>query len=225
MDNIKKVLTYDPLEQSEGIFGKHWSQFTEDEMKMSLGLSLIHNKNKSEILKNNNDTYSSMEWFDFIDLIELNGFICGLKYDIYHDDDIDEAILYYRNDGLILWATSYFNKKSVNGGTLYGEISYEEFSEEIFSALNGCSHGGVGTFENIRSFNKDVREGLFYTINNLSNLVKFNSQWKQRDKFLWFVDYVENKKSNYDYKAITLNKISQLPLEAKEIIGNDKITV
>ena len=50
-------------------------------------------------------------------------------------------------------------------------------------------------------------------------LVIIHKIWTKKNKFLWFVNYVEENKENFDYKEITKNKILKCPKEMQEIIG------
>ncbi len=53
MDMIKRVLEFDPLAQAEMAFGgKHWSEFSDDEMKASMGLAFYIMTEKISCYKN-----------------------------------------------------------------------------------------------------------------------------------------------------------------------------
>jgi hypothetical protein len=221
-NEIDNVLDFDPIAQTEKIVGKkHWSEFTEDENRMALVMAMFSGQHKDEILQAANDTYFSMTWNAFLRLIEERGFKCGLKYNILHDGNkIDEAVIYFCEDGLIIWADSYSNKKSLNSGTLYGEFLYDEWNDDkVWNALSHCSHGSIKDIENSREFSKDVREGMFNTINKVSAIGKLNPIWMDNNRFLWFVDYAETKIEGYDHQSINQSKIEKLPEEARKIIG------
>lgn len=221
-DKIKEALEYDPLNEAEKIFdNKHWSEFSDDETSMSMGLCFIHNKNKDILLKEHNDTHFSMNWKEFIDIITSNGFKCGYEYTFSYEDKMEKAALYYRRDGLIIWVTSFWNGKSVNGGKLYGEIKMDNVSDR--HKIPSCSNGFYDYENGKLYFDTDIREGLIWFINEMSKYGKFLEQWEDSNRFLWFVDFAEDKEPNYDHKSITREKISRCDEDAKLIMQNINI--
>lgn len=227
----EELLRKDSLLESEKILGKnHYSEFNKGEQGFALFKFILDNKIKEQHLKSVGDTYFNMSWNDFIALIEDYGFIEGLRYDfeapkhgfIGETDKVEEAIIYYHPyKGLILWATSYDNKDHINDGKVYGMAQYSDNAWDIF---NGCSHGDNGEKINIRHFDKDIREGLIHTLNKIEERATLLPKWEGSYKpFLWFVDYAESKKDNYDYKAITREKIRRCPKNMQDIIGLDEI--
>lgn len=65
----------------------------------------------------------------------------------------------------------------------------------------------------------DVREGLFFKLEELESAGKFLPKWTNKDRFLWFVDYVEGHTEGYNYKQIAHDKIMRCPKELQEIVG------
>lgn len=222
MDNrTEELLRKDSLMESEKMFGdKHWSQFNEVEQAFSMLKSMSDNEAKREHLKNINDTYWGMHWNEFKDLIKEYGFVKGLEYDLKHNNGIDEIIIYYHpQKGLILYAESYWGKESISGGNLYGEIQANS-KEDCKIIWRWLSTGGcINSDKMIYETSHDVREGLFSKLQTLESAGKFLSKWTKKNRFLWFVDYVENKQKDYDYKIITKEKIMQCPKEMQKIIG------
>ena len=221
----EKVLRHDSLYESEKILGnKHWSEFNEFEQAFSFLKFLDDNEKKKNHLQSIGDTYWGMSWDQFKNLIKQHGFVEALSYDFNHDkNEVDEAIIYYHlTKGLIIWATSYWNKKDVNEGTLYGEIqaNSEEDCKTIWSWLS--TGGCIDSDKMIYKTSQDVREGLFSRLVELESAGTFLSQWIKKDRFLWFVDYVESKQDGYNYKEITKEKISKCPKELQSIIGETR---
>lgn len=226
-----ELLHKDSLAESEKMFGgKHWSEFNEAEQLISMFKAMDDNEKKSKHLQSIGDTYWGLKWNDFISLIEQYGFKKGLRYDFvapkYRDDEedrIEEAILFYQTEkGLILWATSFGNKDHINSGSVYGMIKYKNW-EDTWEALNHSSNGSNGEKDkNIRYFSLDIREGLIHKLNGIDNTLKLLSKWSGDLPFLWFLDYTEEKQPNYDYKAITEDKIKKCPEEMQNIINGCK---
>lgn len=216
----EEILMHDPISKTEKMLGnKHWSEFNEIERTISLINVFESNTNKKDYLKSIGDTYWGMKWDEFKNLIKKHGFIPALEYDVKHDKYIDEFIIYYHlNKGLIICADSYFNKEDVNGGTLYGEIqaNSEEDREVIWKWISTGSC--IDIEKGIYKTSHDVREGLFSKLNTLESVGEFLPKWTNKDSFLWFVDYTESKKENFDYKEITNNKIKMCPKEFQDII-------
>jgi len=117
----EKILCKDTLAETERIFGgKHWSEFNDSEQEFSFAKAIVDNVAKDEYFKNIGDTHFSMSWDEFKRLIKQHGFIPALEYDI-QGESVNEAIIYYHpQKGLIIFATSYSEKRTVNSGNLYG---------------------------------------------------------------------------------------------------------
>jgi hypothetical protein len=223
--NTEKILTHDSLADTEQILGgKHWSQFNDKENMFSLGKFMIDNQIKDEHLKSIGDTHFGMSWNEFKKLIQQHGFINAYSYKLdykgWSNPTKEEVIIYYhQKKGLIIYAESFNNKTTVNGGKLYGEIKANNTESEkvIWKWL---STGGCIDADNmIYDTSHDVREGLFSKLNELESAGTFLNKWTKKDRFLWFVDYVEDDVEGYDYKKITLDKIKKCPKELQDIIG------
>jgi hypothetical protein len=217
----EEILTHDSLYESEKIFGnKHWSEFNEFEQAFSMFKFMEDNQRKEDHLKSINDTYFNMGWTEFKSLIKEHGFIPALEYDVKHDEYIDEFIIYYHTSkGLVICADSYFNKQDINGGNLYGEIQANS-KEDEHTIWRWLSTGGcINSEKSIWTTQHDVREGLFSKLQTLESAGTFLPKWTKKDRFLWFVDYTENKVPGYDYEKITREKILRCPKELQDIIG------
>lgn len=172
-----------------------------------------HTKTPWEV---NEDTHFSMLWDDFKKKLIDYGFKVGLSYDLPYEDIIEEAIIYYHPEkGLILWSQSFSNRTSVCEGTCYGKIKARQqgVTHNIFKWMS------TGGFEDsfICATSFDVREGMFHRIKQMEKDGDFLSQWTDKDRFLWFVDWNESKIEGYDYKKISLDKLKRCPIECQKI--------
>ena len=226
MNNItEKLLKEDPIYNKERELGKHWSNFTDKEAKEIFVENYMLSKIKENHLKQINDTYMDMSWNYFINLIEKYGFKKGyeeiFKYNGFNYNRDEKAVIYYHKEkGLIIFATSFNNTTTVNSGKLYGEIKANNNKEDIETIWQNLSTGGCIDEKNIiYETSHDIREGLFYKLNKLESAGTFLPIWTKKNRFLWFVNYVEEDKENFDYKEITKNKILKRPKEMQEIIG------
>lgn len=226
-ENIEKLLNYDAIAEGENISGKHWSNFSESDMKNVLINNYLNSKSKEKCLKYNKDTYFQMSWEYFINLLKENNFSLAyenvFKYNKYGDNADEKEVIYYNKEkGLVIYATSFYNCTSVNSGTLYGELQSFDTKEDREGAWKYVSTGGWRDFENrILETSHDIREGLFYKLNQLESHGKFLNKWTNKNRFLWFVNYIEEDEEGYNYKEITKNKIKQCPIEFQNILNRD----
>jgi hypothetical protein len=220
MDKTSEILQHDSIAETEKKLNKNWQEFNGFENFGMFGNFIRDNQIKENHLKSIGDTYFNMSWSEFKNKLESYGFILGLKYDIVHEDNVDEVIIYYHKEkGLIIYADSYFNKKNINSGHLCGEIQANS-KEDCNVIHNWMSTGGCINKDNlIFETEQDVREGLFHKLSMLESAGKFLPIWTNKNRFLWLVDYVENKVENYNYKKISHDKIMKCPKELQEIVG------
>ncbi len=214
------ILNRDSIAETEKIIGKDYREFSDDENMLMLAKAFHDNSQKDEYLKSLGDTHFRIKWNEFKDLIKSKGFIPALEYDFHYENrTTEEFIIYYHSDGLIITATSYWNKKDLNGGIIYGEIeaNNKESCSEIFRWMG--SGGIIKDSELTFEFSFDVREGLFSKLEELSKNGTFHNPWIEKKRFFWFVDYVEDDVKGYDYKAINEQKLSRCPAEMLKILG------
>jgi hypothetical protein len=241
--NFKSIVSVDPIQEIEKIVGMHYSEFDDDQTGLMLAHAFHTNTMKNEYLKGLGDTHFGMKWDEFLGIIKGYGFIEALQYEFDNENNKEKAIIYYHpSKGLVIWATSYWNGKSVNGGSLYGQVKYTkpiEFEERKWSyawgsgsnmemvmtdelmaasrSLNGCSHGAFCDIGDGISFSYDVREALINKMHHIEQHLEFCNPWVT-DQFLWFVDFVEDDQPGYDYKKITQEKIERCPVEFQNVV-------
>lgn len=109
----------------------------------------------------------------------------------------EEIIFFHKEKGLILHAESY-NGKSVNSAKVYGEVkTADNLTTKQLAALNDCSFGN--NKNGAMHFDVDVREGFIFHLESLSEAFKFSHSWSTVP-FLWFLNYMDTKDPDYDYK-------------------------
>ncbi|WP_342532740.1 hypothetical protein MHB40_14845 [Lysinibacillus sp. FSL K6-0057] len=238
MNKINNILTFDTFLESERIIGKSYNEFDADEQLLSLAFHAKHNETKREILKDNNDTYFSMEWNEFKSLMKWNGFNVGLSYKFGNEGNENEAILFYNNDGIVIWSTSYF--ESLNEAKLYAQIKFEGeinyvtktnkfwkktyqelvMTPELLKAkesLNGFSHDAFMNIGKGIHISLDCREGMFYRLDKIKKQFTFYKEWNS-SPFLWLLDFAETKNDTYDRKEINREKILKCTPDAQKIM-------
>lgn len=223
MEETARVLTHDTIAETEKVFGdKHWSEFSDLENLLMLGRAIEDNKRKAEHLKSIGDINYKTTWDEFKNMLVSYGFKEGLSYPLNTHDygdgtTIEEAIIYYHLEkGLILWATSYWNRSTINSGNCYCELKSKGGKENKNTLYQWLSSGCVR--DNVCESSFDIREGMFYRLEMLESAGVFQSKWSIKNRFMWFVDWNEKEVEGYDYKKITKDKIMQCPQEMQDII-------
>lgn len=230
MDKIDKILRYDPIAEAEKITGKgHWSNFSEDDNMLALLMNIQHANRKEDILKSSKDTYFSMSWDYLIDILQKNEFELGTEWSFVDDQwgkiNNEKAAIYYREDGVVVYAESYNNGTSVNSGKCYYELELKEDvnKNEVFCLI----HTGCWYDENKIENELDIREGLIHELNKAARYGNFIRKWENRNH-LWILDYMESKNKishndkyevwNKQYQEITKEHISNCPKELQDIV-------
>ena len=223
-ETTKNILNFDPIATAEGLIGKrheYWD--VETDGMVALVLAMLTNESKREHLESIGDTHFGITWNDFIEIAKAYGFKCGFCQKFtgtgWSDEkgiEEEEIIFFHEEKGLILHAES-FDGKSVNSAKVYGEVKLngDKLEEEQWNALNGCSHGGNGN--GTMYFNVDVREGFRFHLDAVSEAFEFSKSWS-KVQFLWFLNYMDTKKKNYNYEKINKKKIASCIPEVRKII-------
>lgn len=216
MSKIDILLQTDPLLQAEKLFNKDYKDFNEEEMKASMFGFMLNNKIKEEVLKEVNDTYFSMKWKDFINLIEKNGFDLQNTWE-YKIDNVNTAVV-YEKDGIVLIATSF--GESVNGGSIYAEVEVKE-GKSLFDIPN-CSFGYYNLEENKAYLHYDIREGLFNFINNIEKIGTILPRMESTRNQLWMATAEDERKigNRYDkYDKVREKRILESNEKLKEVLS------
>ena len=213
---INHVLTRDPLEQAEKTFGKRWDRFSDEEMSAAMVLNMVCNAEKEHVMREMKDTHFSMSWNEFEEILASNGFKIGYEEKFPYEDRFEKEVVFCREDGLLIWATSFSNMTSVNGGQLYGEIQLRNVEDRM--NIPRCSNGFLNFEEKKLHFEADVREGLIYFINQMQKYGEFLPRWEEEHKFLWFLNFSQEEKNSNDYREISRQKMNMFSDGAKKIV-------
>lgn len=234
---IDDLLKEDPIAITERATGKrHWSNFDESDMETALFVGMLSAERKQNALKSTRDTHFGMSWDYLMELLKENGFKIGTEWEFIDDQYKDEepkrekAGIYYRTDGVVLFAESWGNMKSVNSGKCFYELERNPNADKKdFRMLvrTGHSWEDGNKLEN----EIDIREGLFHNLTKALKYGKFLPKWESRDS-IWILDYMESKRkidhdSKYEiwsrqYKQVTENHLSKCPKEMLDIMASIK---
>ena len=231
MNDIDRLLKYDPIAEAERISGKgHWSNFSEEDKMFALLLNMHHAENKERALKSDKDTYFSMSWDYLMEVLSENGFKIGTEWefidDQYNQIYKEKAGIYYREDGVVVFAESIGDRKRVNSGKCFYELEMKEGvdSRDFYNLVHtGCCYG-----ENKLENQLDIREGLIHELDKATMYGNFIRTWEHR-RSLWVLDYMESHKRidhdaryevwNKQYNEVTMEHISKCPKGLQEIVS------
>lgn len=234
---IDDLLKEDPVAMAERISGKgHWSNFDDKDMSMALMIGMLSGDRKENALRSTKDTYFGMSWDYLMDVLKENGFKIGTEWEFIDNQYEDEtpkhekAGIYYREDGVVLFAESWGNKTSVSSGKCFYELERKSGVEkQTFRMLvrTGHSWNDGNKLEN----EIDIREGLIHNLKKAEQHGSFLRKWESRDS-IWILDYMESKRkidhdSRYEvwskqYKEVTENHLSKCPKELLDIMASIK---
>jgi hypothetical protein len=219
-DATSKLLKKDAIAETEKILGnRDYHNFNKEEQGFDLARFMNHNETKREHLKSLGDTHFRIPWNDFKSILIDYGFKEGTSHPVTYDNSVEESLLWYHPDkGLILFATSYNNRGSLNGGTCYGEIQAHEGDDNKMTICNWLSTGGY-IAASIYETSFDVREGLLHRFKMLESAGTFQKKWINKERFLWLLDWTDEQKKDYDYKVISRKKLKKCPQEMQDILA------
>lgn len=194
-EKTKNILNFDPIATTE---------------------ALIDKRHEDWDIESIDDPHFSTTWQNFIEIARAYGFKCSFCQKFMGTGIIEEEIIFFHEEkGLILYAES-FGGKSVNSAKVYGEVKIDEIlTKEQRNALHGCSYGnnGNGTMH----FDVDVQEGFHFHLDAISEAFQFSTSWT-KVPFLWFLNYMDTKKKNFNYEKINHKKIKACTPEVQKII-------
>lgn len=205
-EDIDRILERDPIGEISDKTGKHHSDFNSFESLYALINGYKVNEEKKKKLKEMNDTYMSMSWDEFINIIEGFGFEEeykeDYKYTCFEPVTVERFVIYVDYDRkLLIHANSFDNITSVNGGYVHGYIYVPERNEinkekrrKIRSKLKKCNYSWD---EGKCKFSKDIREGLIYRLNEIESVTDFVDGW-DGDEFLQLMTLEDRNKEDDD---------------------------
>lgn len=207
---IEQALSYDALSEAGRITG---NSYKEDDATVWLGMALMQEqrKVKNELLSANRDTNSwGQTLAEWMAVVEDMGFRLILTDDIPGTGD--KFRIWWR-DGVLLKADSYSGDTTVNIGSAHFNYHGPRNAMHRCSSSWACDKDGVAVWDGSR----DAREGLRFALDRMADAGTFLPKWEKQG-FLWLLHYKDTKDKDYDYTAITAERIARLPVDVQDAI-------
>jgi hypothetical protein len=200
---IGAALSFDPFDAAQRISGESYKTSPDTEM-LGVALHLLNGERKREMLRESGDTHWGQSMPEWIATVEGLGFRQVFCMDV--PDSEDKYRIWWREDGLLLHADSYYSGESVNSAKVYFHFRGPR------NAMQRCSNGFAGEQDGqqVWAGDYDAREGLRYALERMESMGEFVNPWLKRP-FLWLLHYQDAKVEGYDFRAITEARIRQLP--------------
>jgi hypothetical protein len=213
---LDSLLSFDGLRAAEKVSGK---TYKEDEPTAMLGMfmSIDNNKKLAEQLKARSDTHFGVKYPWFLKRLAEEGFEEAAKYPAGDTDTLYVHVK--RDEGLVIVWDTYGD--GINIGNVMFNLEFNECEKDTW--LSKCSGGFARCVDKSRRIyvgDYDIREALFYKLNEMRRVGKFLPVWVERPwkKILSYVDW---KMARADYKALHEQRMAALPTWLKNIMGND----
>ena len=212
MSDFDNLLKYDPLEHAEKIAAEGG-----DAQQIGVGLHLIHNANLRNELALRDDTYYGSPWSDYKRVVDELGFKTEF-FNIHttEEGEVEEEIIYVREDGLLIHAESS-RGKVVNSSTIYFNLQVSD--RAMVWALPVSGHFHTQSYDEgkwIWVGNIDGRVALRHHLARLEGIGTPLREWVEAGH-LWLLNYAESSSisdaadSRERIDAINESKIATLP--------------
>lgn len=208
--DIEQALNFDALSHAEELTGNSYKTDADTEW-LGVALHLAHSQTKRDLLKGAGDTYWAQPMPEWMAVVE------GLGFELVHVEPIpsteDVYRIWWRDDGLLLKADSYWGDKSVNSASVVFNFDGPR------NSMHQCSNGFAGERDGRQVWygDRDAREGLRFALDRMERTGRFVRPWV-KTPFLWLLHYQDAKAKGYDHQAITKARIAQLPAHIQECI-------
>ncbi|MBK5958070.1 hypothetical protein CCR97_08045 [Rhodoplanes elegans] len=213
MSKIDDLLSFDPLAAAEGLTGERMGESLNDETA-ALGLlfACTHSKMKRDALHEVGDTTYGDSLARYLSILDRLGFeqVLADEWPSSHNGVIETFFVFAHRDGLLL-SFDTFRGNTVNAA----KVSYNWMPKvDDWRNVRSSGHMNDGVWVGYH----DAREALCHNLMKLRNRGEFVCPWIEQP-FLWLLHYDDTKQPNYDYAAITSERISRLPQWVRDFIS------
>lgn len=202
-DELENALTFDPLAEAEKLTGG--GRWDENPDALALGFAFVqmNGEHKEHLLRENNDVSAGTTWEEALAIYADLGFVEVFSEEFKKDkyEHSDTFKVFWREDGVLLQAESFWSGKTVNSAKLY----YNWVPNTIEGSHKFTSSGSFHKDENdayVWVGDSDVREGLRHKLTNFKENGEFLPQWKFQP-FMWLVNYSVSDNYKEENERIT----------------------
>lgn len=220
----QELLNFDGIAFAEEITGKSYKNDKGTDL-LGIAMLMANNKAKLKHLQDMKDTTMSCSLEEYLAVVDALGFELVLDLPFTapgwnkEDSPVNEHFFVFAHrDGILLNFDTYQGNR-VNGGHFcycwkptVEKIDYRIISCGMFyeNESDGMYWGG----------DHDCREALKHKIETLRSHGEFMKKWPADSNiFLWLLHYRDTKVEGYDYRAITKERITMLPVWVQDMIG------
>lgn len=217
---LDSLLNFDGLNAAEKMSGK---SYKEDEGTAMLGLFLGMTKNRqlADRLAKSRDTFVGITARDFLVRLKEEGFEIARSYPVAERDTL--YIHVKRDEGLVIIWETYRGEDSINSGNVLFNLQFRNPDEAhyITNVSGGLARLGPNDKRKIFVGDYDIREALFYKLNEMRSVGDFLPLWVEKPwkKILSYADWKMEKKEDRD--ALHEQRMSELPKWLKDLMWNN----
>lgn len=214
---LEELLDFDPVAAAEDIFGGRRNMKSG---MLGLLFALDHNKRKTQALEALDDTKFSNTMADAIRIVEREGFELLLTIPFMgkgfgdEPDTPEEYRIYWNPELSALLTMESYQTDSLNIGKVHFAWKANDGVSAWPPQCSGGCHGDDAVFVG----DYDIREAFVYRLNRMKETGTFVKQWPATG-FLWLLHWMDTKDGSYDYKAITAERMAQLPEYVREAMA------
>lgn len=225
------MLNMDPLLEAENLTGK---SYKDDHDTMLLGMAL--HMQKRQVVKDElhlrQDTYYSMGYNDYLNVVHNLGFETVLCLPFLNRDGIEERQEFLWRDGLLLMVDSFTwnadGKMTLNSAKMFFNCEFAAYEDQIGFRFSGMLDSkSLDDDRYVWSGHVDAREAIVHTVNRMEAVGTILNPWITKPLGLYFTNYVQMnehfnmkdaRKSRELATKVEQDVIAQFPQEVRECI-------
>lgn len=217
-EELDAMLAFDPLDTAEKMLRGIGTQG--DATMLGLGLSMKHNALKRAALEELDDTTFSNTMADTIRIVEREGFELLLTIPFMgkgfgdEPETPEEYRIYWHPELHALLTMESYGTEDLNTGKMHFAWKSDDPNRHWPDQCSGGCRGGDRVFVG----DYDIREAFAYRLTRMEETGTFVKQWPETG-FLWLLHWMDTKAEGYDYKAITAERMAQLPQHVRDAMA------
>lgn len=214
---LEELLDFDPVAAAEDIFGGRRNM---ESGMLGLLFADSNNKRKTQALEALDDTKFSNTMADTIRIVEREGFQLLLTIPFMgkgfgdEPDTPEEYRIYWNPELSALLTMESYRTDSLN----IGKVHFAWKANDGVSVWPPQCSGGCRGDDSVFVGDYDIREAFVYRLNRMKETGTFVKQWPETG-FMWLLHWMDTHGGSYDFKAITAERMAQLPEYVREAMA------